>query len=409
MERKLRELAAGPRVDSEPVWEYLDNCEQAEQKARHAARAEHAAAEHEWLAKHPDDPGCSQYALVSSDTQVKPQRMLPGRALGLDRGRPVRHLGTFLYEPGRPILPAGILAGNIGATLEVRISAAAVGVGVSEADWRMNEWRLEQDALRRLAGEDPGNTPETFDSAGWRLGWRGTEHARMSRDSRTSCVWSEGNFAESTNKRRRTMESKPPHLSPPKVLSEAERSWAAWSFWDKQSLAQRKLWGTDVYTDDSDVLAMCVHAGWLEAPSLPGVPAWLGGGGATRAAHAWSELSNRADGAPQPSKPDSALLSAAVHATCDLAVVLRIAPKLIFYKGSHRGGLRSRSWGNTHDGASLVVESVELRPAGFAACHGRRAAKVRMHQMASLRDIVNEGVSLASHCTSGERPFWKTM
>jgi phenolic acid decarboxylase len=27
--------------------------------------------------------------------------------------------------------------------------------------------------------------------------------------------------------------------------------------------SRRALWGTDVYTDDSDVIAACIHAGWI--------------------------------------------------------------------------------------------------------------------------------------------------
>ncbi len=75
----------------------------------------------------------------------------------------------------------------------------------------------------------------------------------------------------------------------------------------------------------------------------------------------------------------------AVRACCDLSVILRIAPKLIAYKGCQRGGIKSRSWGNSHDGVSLVVESVELKQPGYAQAKGRRAAKTRMDQLAAYR------------------------
>lgn len=412
LEQKLRELAAGPRVDSEPVWEHLDHCEHVEAAARRDARTEHATAEHEWIEKHPNDPGRAQYALVSSDAEVKPQRMLLGGGFGLDRGRAVKHLGVFLYRPDNPILPADLLSQNVGATLEVRISGESVGLGVSEAAWRVCEWRLEQDSLRRLAGEEVQSTQEIPNSGGWRLGWRGNEHARMTRESRTMSLWNEHKLAERKRKRRSIIPIQHPPQSGDVALGlgDAERSAAAWSFWDQRCLSERHLWGTDVYTDDSDVFAMCVHAGWIEAPPLPGVPLWLGGGGAPRAAHAWAELSSKGDEEPTTPPPDSARLKAAVQSTCDLSVVLRIAPRLIMYKGSHRGGLRSRSWGNSHDGTSLVIESVELRPAGYATSQGRHAAKKRMNQMADLRGATaGGGVRLSSQCGAGERPFWNTM
>ena len=40
-------------------------------------------------------------------------------------------------------------------------------------------------------------------------------------------------------------------------------------------------------------------------------------------------------------------------------VTLRVAPQLVRYAGCLRGGIKSRSWGNSHDGVSLVVETVK--------------------------------------------------
>ena len=464
LERKLRELASGPRVDSEPVWEYLDRCEQEEDNERKQHKEEHAREEKTWLDEHQE--GADAYPLLSSlkpvpgigigwDSQPgrTDPRMLLGFGLGLDRGRSVRHLGSFMYDPLRtPLLPAELLARNMGATIEVRISGASLGRGITEAEWRHSEQELESHALRRLeacerdgvpadVGElssqlfAPGDRGEPGAEHGrWRLGWRGLEHARMNREIRIANVWNDVRLERQTNKRLRRSgpqeaaanahtDEAPEMPHKPRVdpvptapLSAAAAEQAAWNFWSQPSLARGRVWGTDVYTDDSDVLAMCVHAGWIEAPHIPHVPEWLAGGGAGRVARAWTEMSERAHEAPHDADA-GAEMQAPAGATCDLSVVLRIAPKLILYKGCLRGGLRSRSWGNTHDGVSLVVESVELRPPGYAAARGRRSSKARIDHMVAVRQRMQaeqEGLhNIKEHVRPGAadaapRTFWQT-
>ncbi|KAJ3079500.1 hypothetical protein HK102_003740 [Quaeritorhiza haematococci] len=79
----------------------------------------------------------------------------------------------------------------------------------------------------------------------------------------------------------------------------------------RMNLAVRKaaVWGTEVYTDDSDVVA------------------------------------NTLD--PKTHLPDH-----------DLLVTLRVLPRLVRYTGSLRHGILSRGWGSGHDGESLRVERV---------------------------------------------------
>ena len=103
------------------------------------------------------------------------------------------------------------------------------------------------------------------------------------------------------------------------VGKENEQNRIPAGMFDLEPLRRRKVWGTDVYTDDSDVLALCLHSGWLRL-------------GAAKA--------KKTDG------PKS------------LVVRLVVAPTLLRYHGCSRQGLRSRSWGNGHDGVSLLVESI---------------------------------------------------
>lgn len=414
LEVKLRELASGPRVDNEPVWEFLDRCEQMEEYAR--------------------QPEAASKADLSAEA-----RLLPGFGLGLNRGRAVRHLGSFAYDmSGHTKLPVELLVSNVGATIEVRISGRAIGLGITEDEWRAEEARLEAEVVERIEretsqGQMPRMALERMPVAPapadeyrgrWRLGWRGLEHARINREIRIASAWYERRAAHETNKRLRRGPAAPrpaPRTAPlpRKEMSEEALRDAAWSFWAQRGLERRELWGTDVYTDDSDILAMCVHAGWIEAPHIPDVPEWLSGGGGRRVAQAWNALTERqhvmTHGTPWPtSNPGPAAPAVPVciapHATCDLSVVLRIAPKLIVYKGCHRGGVRSRSWGNTHDGVSLVVESVELRPPNYATGTSRRAAKARMAHMTELRSLARLGKEhkdmVRLSVPSNERPFW---
>lgn len=417
VELKLRELSSGPRVDNEPVWQFLDRCEQMEEVARKEEKAQPRESE-------TSDKGTSTVAPVPP-----PEKPMPLFGLGQDRGRAVRHLGSFLYDPtGQSTIPAELLVNNIGATIEVRISGRTIGLGITEAEWQADEARLQAHVMERIQREaeqgiEPSlaleRTPAVMPSADefrgrWRLGWRGLEHARINREIRLAHAWHEQRCQEKVSKRRRTWTPPRPADTPAlptQRVDDATLAHAAWQFWAQPSLDHRKLWGTDVYTDDSDVLAMCVHAGWIEAPHIPGVPEWLSGGGGRRVAKAWTALAERQaaqTGEPLEALPPGPPTYLVPHSTCDLSVVLRIAPKLILYKGCHRGGVQSRSWGNTHDGVSLVVESVELRSPQYAACNGRRSAKARMTHMQTLRQLaqtVPVPRSIANHADDHAPPL----
>jgi hypothetical protein len=88
--------------------------------------------------------------------------------------------------------------------------------------------------------------------------------------------------------------------------------------WAEGTKDERRAWGTDVYTDDSDLGLVLVHAGWLR----------------------WG-------GSPDKSDNDQ------------IDVTVRIVPTLVRYTSTERNGIRTRGWGNGHDGMSIVVEGVE--------------------------------------------------
>ena len=239
LEVKLRELASGPRVDNEPVWEFLDRCEQMEEYAR--------------------QPEAASKADLSAEA-----RLLPGFGLGLNRGRAVRHLGSFAYDmSGHTKLPAELLVSNVGATIEVRISGRAIGLGITEDEWRAEEARLEAEVVERIEretsqGQMPRMALERMPVAPapadeyrgrWRLGWRGLEHARMNREIRIANIWNEHRLRQETNKRLKrthtddlpTATVAPPHASPNTTTPSVDAEQNAWNFWSQPSLARRKL------------------------------------------------------------------------------------------------------------------------------------------------------------------------
>lgn len=258
----------------------------------------------------------------------------------------------------------------------------------------------EMEEIERLKEE---KERDWFRSQGrWRLGWRGREFSRsLAADS----IESREETTSRPSKRAKLSDATSSSTSKATTASTSQSNTSPYSsalnFWSLRPLVRRKLWGTDVYTDDSDVLAMCVHAGWLEPPILltrdgkevpnwvpPGKPArkWLEWDSKEKELEEGGERSNEENGTQDVSMKDlnstststlgqdqsvikeqssdqstSSWLRSEKERPCDLSVMLRIAPALIAYKGSQRAGIRSRSWGNGHDGVSLYIESVELK------------------------------------------------
>ncbi|KAG0309980.1 hypothetical protein BGZ99_000741 [Dissophora globulifera] len=107
--------------------------------------------------------------------------------------------------------------------------------------------------------------------------------------------------------------------------------------YDNVKVKKREVWGTDVYTDDSDVVARQQH-NFVADPIKHICPSY------------------------------------------DLAVTLRVVPKLIKYQGSIRNRIKSRTWSIGHDGVSLKIESIRKLCPGEALNRGRSQSKRRMKE-----------------------------
>lgn len=128
------------------------------------------------------------------------------------------------------------------------------------------------------------------------------------------------------------------------------------------SVLKRRLWGTDVYTDDSDVVAALHHGGYLDnnKPQHEGTAttedvavAAKKRGGKKRAASPTAEHTNTTNEKDYSKDGDC------------IATIL-VLPRLAKYRGSCRNGINSRSWLTRHDGVSFKIEKVEFIHRGQA-------------------------------------------
>lgn len=103
---------------------------------------------------------------------------------------------------------------------------------------------------------------------------------------------------------------------------------------------ERRVWGTEVYTDDSDLVGVLVHGGWL----VPASPSAAEGAGA--------------DGHGKRKRPNQLT-------EAGLRVEVRVVGRLLRFIGTDRHGIKSRGWGNGHDGASIIVENVSRIEVGL--------------------------------------------
>ncbi|KAG1295382.1 hypothetical protein G6F66_004376 [Rhizopus arrhizus] len=137
---------------------------------------------------------------------------------------------------------------------------------------------------------------------------------------------------------------------------------------------KRAVWGTDIYTDDSDIVAMIIHSGkyhleYKEPEIEPNDPFALAIAGKPREAMEASKklaLSSKKWIRQDMTIPDH-----------DLRVTVRVLPKLRNYTGSIRYCIKSRDWGN-HDGMSLFVNKVEKIKRGDACLKARSSLKSNM-------------------------------
>lgn len=115
--------------------------------------------------------------------------------------------------------------------------------------------------------------------------------------------------------------------------------------------ARRSVWGTGVYTDDSDPVAAAIHSGYIRG-------AW---GEDVDESMLDLEIKDIYQHAPQPddTDPQHPRLPPVPPRDRDLHITLLILPRLERYDSTVMFGLKSRVWDGRHDGMSFKVHRVE--------------------------------------------------
>ncbi|EPE03034.1 histone deacetylation protein rxt3 [Ophiostoma piceae UAMH 11346] len=142
---------------------------------------------------------------------------------------------------------------------------------------------------------------------------------------------------------------------------------------------RRALWGSDIYTDDSDVIAACIHGGWIRGEWPEDIDVSLLG--LTEQAEARDGTTKDKDSGPGSRKRAAAAAAASlasaeeqykqlasgvftvppksgpmgIPADRDLHVTLLILPTLLKYSATTRFGIRSREWGKSSSSSTSAL------------------------------------------------------
>lgn len=155
----------------------------------------------------------------------------------------------------------------------------------------------------------------------------------------------------------------------------------------------RAVWGTDIYTDDSDVVAAAVHSGWLRGDF----------GEFNDDIHdLFSE--NNSDSSiatldklvvERPESPIRALSGA------DLHITILMMPPLTEYAATTQNHIRSRRWGSDHDGMSYMIHSIRFVDESKTNRFVERTAASKHQRMADDMKRRNEAAESLMGLLSG--------
>jgi len=149
----------------------------------------------------------------------------------------------------------------------------------------------------------------------------------------------------------------------------------------------KNLFGAEVYTDDSDPVAMCVHSGWIRGEWADEVDTLL------------------MDLPPPPpidqevdeemtEKPEAPIVP---PEDMDLHITMRILPPLQKYKGVLMHGVGSRDWSESHDGLSWMVDKLRWVDEGNSRAFARtgKARRARLEAAHSLVAMFSKGPAMS--------------
>lgn len=157
--------------------------------------------------------------------------------------------------------------------------------------------------------------------------------------------------------------------------------------------ARRALWGTGVYSDDSDPVAVAIHSGFIRGEwgddvdiSMLDLEIKEQYQHAPRALNGTVSRVKSQPNGNEPKREDK--LPPVPPAGKDLHITLLILPPLEQYDSSVLFGLKSRAWGSNHDGMSFKVERIDWVDEGVAKGEERGGEARRKR----LRSMMNSGM-----------------
>lgn len=144
---------------------------------------------------------------------------------------------------------------------------------------------------------------------------------------------------------------------------------------------RRQVFGTDVYSDDSDVVAAAIHSGWLKGDfgdwndDLQEV--------FSQERENQGKETQNIEEAPLslPSKPSKPVIAPSNY---DAHITILILPPLASYASTSQNHVLSREWGKDtpHDGMSFVIHRIDFVNEGAAGRSQPRGAKARKARLA---------------------------
>jgi Histone deacetylation protein Rxt3 len=182
--------------------------------------------------------------------------------------------------------------------------------------------------------------------------------------------------------------------------------------------AGANLWGTSIYTDDSDPVAMAIHSGWIRGEWGDGVDASL------------LDIAPPPTDLEVPEEMDAPPPAPIIPPEdCEAHITMVILPTLQRYQGAVMNGIKSRPFGPpptgskdekkevehdlerslaVHDGSSWMISSIRWVDERLDRGYGRTAAEKRRHR-ADIRESVAADALLSLLAGAGARPTRTAM
>ena len=164
---------------------------------------------------------------------------------------------------------------------------------------------------------------------------------------------------------------------------------------------RRALWGSEVYSDDSDVIAACIHMGWIRGEwpddvdvSMLDLDHGLNANGLPEKTESRRRKDKEREEKERQHANEATYLEAPprtgpvyVPDDRDMHVTLLILPRLERYASTTRFGIQSREFGRNHDGLSFMVTGIRWVENGAGAQSRLRGKERRARMRRAMQEV----------------------